>query len=228
MRAAILVGGEGKRLRPLTEANPKPLVAVGGRPIIDWQLEWLARSGIDSFVILTGHLKERLIEHLDRKMHKVDIEFVMESRPMGTGGALRNAERALRRDEKFLVINGDVITNIKPSRLTLHGDEIASMALAPLRSTYGVIDVAGSRIRGFREKPLLEHYWMNAGVYLMSNKIFRMLPERGNMESTLFPRLARQKRLRGMKFGNVYWRSIDSLKDIEEVGRDLEMRRVYR
>ncbi|MCL7386798.1 MAG: nucleotidyltransferase family protein, partial [Thaumarchaeota archaeon] len=92
MKAAILAGGYGKRLRPLTETIPKPLLPVGDRGIIEWQISWLKQHGISEIVICAGYLKERIVERLgDGSRYGVKIEYAFEEKPLGTGGALKNA-----------------------------------------------------------------------------------------------------------------------------------------
>jgi NDP-sugar pyrophosphorylase family protein len=96
MLAAILAGGFGKRLRPFTEESPKPLVQVAGEAIIDWQIKWLKKHGVRELVILAGYKKEKLIEHLGSgSRHGVKITYVIEDEPLGTGGAIKNAEHVL-------------------------------------------------------------------------------------------------------------------------------------
>ncbi|BBD73534.1 nucleotidyltransferase [Sulfodiicoccus acidiphilus] len=219
MKAVILAGGQGKRLRPFTEDKPKPLIELAGRPIIEWQILWLREQGIRSFVVLAGYRRERLIEYLGGgKRLGVSVAFSVEDEPLGTAGALKNAAHLL--NEEFLVVNGDVITDVKVASMSLNG-EVASMVLVPLRSPYGVVYTKDDHVVRFEEKPLLGDYWINAGVYLMSPRVVEYLPDKGDLEKTTFPELASKGLLRAVKTHS-YWRSIDSVKDVEEVSRDLE------
>ncbi len=221
MKAVILAGGYGKRLMPLTSKLPKPLLEVGGRPIIDWQLSWLRHSGISSFVILCGYLKEKIMSHMDRIKKELDIDadFVIERTPLGTGGALRNARKSIG-DDTFMAINGDVLTNLDVKKLKLNGS-MTAMALTQLRSPFGIVRSEKTVISRFDEKPFLRGYWINAGAYLMNHGIFDYLPTRGDIERTAFSVLAERRLLRGVKYHNVYWHSIDSIKDLEEASKDL-------
>jgi len=218
MKAVILAGGHGKRLRPLTDDRPKPLIEVAGRPIIEWQILWLRYHGITSFVVLAGYLKEKLIDRLGSgKRFDVNIAFSVEDEPLGTAGALRNAMHLLRED--FLVVNGDIITDVDVTKINLE-DGIVSMVLVPLRSPYGIVNVKEGKVVKFEEKPILQDYWINAGLYLMKPDVAQFLPERGDLERTTFPLLAERGLLNAFP-SNPYWRSIDSVKDVEEVDRDL-------
>ncbi len=228
MKAAILAGGYGKRLRPLTSDRPKPLIEVAGKPIIVWQIEWLKKHGITEIVVLAGYLYSRLIEYLGNgSRFGVRIAYVIEEEPLGTGGALKNAEHVLRREDYFIVLNGDIITNLDPLRLvkTLAEREgvIAAIAAVPLRSPYGILKIdEQGHILDFVEKPVLHDYWINAGVYAMKPDVFDYLPDRGDIEKTTFPALAREKKLIALRYQDVFWRSIDTYKDVEEVSKELQ------
>ncbi len=225
LKAAIIAGGLGKRLRPLTLERPKPLVEVGGKPIIQWQIEWLRRYGVDTVVVLTGYLKEKIIEFLGSGQQLgVNVVYVVEDEPLGTGGAIKNAQGVLSGDV-FIAINGDIITDIPVNKLVdelLSSDALAVIALVPLRSPYGVVDIDSTGyIRSFREKPVLSDYLINAGVYAMKPQIFEYLPDKGDIERTTFPELAKEGLLKGVVFKDVYWRSIDTIKDVDEVNAEL-------
>ena len=228
LKAAILAGGYGKRLRPLTDDKPKPLVEVGGKPIIVWQIEWLKRHGIKDLVILVGYKGNMIIDELGSgSRFGVRISYVVEENPLGTGGALKNAEHILGREDLFLLINGDIITTLNPLELVeilkKHSKAVASIAVVPLRSPYGIVKASDNgSVTSFVEKPVIPDYMISAGVYAMKPSIFEYLPERGDIERTCFPKLASEGKLLAKIYGdNVYWRSIDTIKDIEEVGNDI-------
>jgi len=227
--AAILAGGYGKRLRPLTETTPKPLLQVAGKPIIVHQIEWLRHYGFDEILVMVGWLKEKIIDELGSgSKYGVTIVYSVEDEPLGTAGALKNASGVLSKREVFLVVNGDILTNLDPTALLKPLESegyLASMAAVQLKSPYGVLQLDdNNRIVGFREKPILGDYWINAGVYAMKPGILEYTPERGDLEKTVFPQLASRGLLVAVKFdlNKYYWRSIDSHKDLEEASRDIE------
>ena len=228
MKAVILAGGHGKRLRPLTYTVPKPLVEVAGKPIIEWQVRWLKSHGVTSFVMLVGYLKDRVIDYFDSRKGElgVEIAYSEETTPLGTGGALRNAERLLKNEEQFLMLNGDNITNVEVSKMRLDGS-LASIALVPLKSSYGIARLDGEKIVRFDEKPILPEYWMNAGVYLMSHDILKHVPRTGALEATTFVELSKSGKLTGAKFPHAYFKGVDSIKDMEEANSDLESGKVF-
>ncbi|MDE1825737.1 MAG: nucleotidyltransferase family protein [Candidatus Micrarchaeota archaeon] len=227
MKAVILAGGYGKRLRPLTDTTPKPLLIVGGKPILEWQILWLRQYGVDSFVVTASYLAEKITQYLgDGEKWGIESKVVVEEEPLGRGGALKNVEKLLEGEKEFIMTNGDVITNLDVSKLTL-GGYVASLALTPLQSPYGIINVDGSKVTSFVEKPTLKDYWINAGVYRMTPKIFEYLPRKGDIEDTAFQELVKKDLLGGFKFDGCYWRSTDSIKDMEEVNRDLSEKKVF-
>jgi len=221
MQAVVLAGGFGKRLAPLTSEIPKPLLPVGGKPILVRQIEWLRGFGIRDVVLAVGYLRHKIFEALgDGRRFGVRIFYSVEEEPLGTGGAIKNAEPFIT-DDVFVVLNGDVLTNLSLDKLVeALGDADGAIALVPLRSPYGIVEFdANGYVTHFREKPLLEGFYINAGVYALRRKILSELPDRGNIEETLFPRLAQQRRLKAVVYRDVFWKSVDSLKDLEEVDR---------
>lgn len=222
MKAVILAGGRGKRLRPLTDSIPKPLIEVRGKPIIAWQIEWFKSHGINEFIVCVGYLKEKIINYLgDGSEYGVRIGYVVEKRPLGTGGAIKNAEVFLNNENGFFVINGDIITTIDPKELTkLDYKHIGAIALVQLPSPYGIVEFdEGLTVKSFKEKPLLRDYWINAGVYYFKPDIFHYLPIEGDIERTTFPNLASLGLLKAVKYEGVFWRSIDTMKDLDEISK---------
>ncbi|MGC8606527.1 MAG: nucleotidyltransferase family protein [Vulcanisaeta sp.] len=219
VRALILAGGFGKRLQPLTLDRPKPLIEIGGKPILQWQIEWLSRQGIKDVVLAVGYLRTKVFEVMgDGSKYSVRLFYSVEEEPLGTGGAIKNAMKFLE-DETFIVLNGDIITNlsIRPLIEQLNGNIISTIALVPMRSPYGIVHIDHEGfITEFREKPLLD-YLINAGVYAFTKDIFKYLPDKGDIEVTAFPKLAGEKRIRGVIYRDVYWKSVDTVKDVEEV-----------
>ncbi len=227
--AVILAGGYGKRLRPLTETTPKPLLRVAGKPIIVHQIEWLKHYGFDEIVVTVGWLKEKIIGELGSgSKYGVTILYAVEEEPLGTGGAIYNVKDILAKRERFLVTNGDILTNLDPTRLVevvAKTPYSAAIAAVELKSTYGVMDIDDEgRVRSFREKPIIPEYWINAGVYAMTPEVLPYMPERGDVEKTALPKLAEEGKLVAVKYSlkEVYWRSIDSHKDLEEASREIE------
>jgi mannose-1-phosphate guanylyltransferase len=224
MKAVILAGGFGKRLKPLTNDRPKPMIEVSGVPILEWQIDWLHRNQVDEVVICVGYLKEVIIRHVGSgTRYGVKVGYSVEEEPLGTGGALKNASHLLS-GESFFVMNGDIITDLNPWKLVeeISGGILGAIATVPLNSPYGIIQIEQGFAKGFREKPVLRDYWINAGVYCLSSKVLDLLPENGNIEASTLPQLAMGGKLRVVKYDDANWRSIDTHKDIEEAEKQFE------
>jgi NDP-sugar pyrophosphorylase family protein len=224
--ALIIAGGEGERLRPLTSDRPKPMIPVAGKPILEYQIRWLARQGVSDVVLLCGYKAEVIQEHFgDGSRFGLRAHYSLEEEPLGRGGALKLGSRLLPPDEELaLALNGDILTNqpLKPLlRYHRRKGATATVMLTRLRSPYGITrqDRAG-RIVAFQEKPLLPH-WMNAGLYVLAPDFFRRLPERGDHETTTFPELAAEGRLFGYR-SRAYWRTIDTFKDLSEAAAEVQ------
>ncbi len=223
MKTVILAGGFGKRLKPLTDTRPKPMIKVLNIPIIEWQIRWLRRFGIKDFVICAGYMKEMIVDHMgDGARFDSRIEYSFEEKALGTGGALLNAKESLSNEGSFLVLNGDVLTELDPNKLLLSATDSNVLAVVPLRSPFGVVELdQNSHVRGFIEKPEIPDKWINAGLYHFSGEVFSYLPIEGNIEVTALPGLAKEGRLQAVRYRNIFWRSIDSHKDIEEASNEI-------
>ena len=219
MKAIILGGGIGKRLKPVTDYVPKPLVPLNNIPIIEWQIRYFRKFGVNEFVICTGYKSEQIINYLDTKNLGVKVSYSIEKTPLGTGGAIRNARRFLN-DKNFFVMNGDVITDLDPRQLKKKPN---SIALIPLRTTFGIVNLIEDKITRFEEKPKLSDYWMNAGIYYLTKDIIQHLPKKGNIENTTFPIFAKENHLTAVKYPNAFWHSIDSHKDVEECVKNMKL-----
>ncbi len=193
-----MAGGKGVRLRPITESCPKPLVSVGGKPMLEHIIERAKREGFTDFVLAVHYLGYMIEEHFGNgSRFGVRIEYLREEDPLGTAGALSLLEP--RPNEPFVVTNGDVVTDIRYGELLdFHLDHDASATMA-VRSyewqhPFGVVQTSGVDITGITEKPIFKSY-INAGVYVLSPCALDALEKRTPCDMpTLFERL--QSRLR--------------------------------
>jgi mannose-1-phosphate guanylyltransferase len=222
MKAVILAGGLGKRLKPLTDTRPKPMIQVSDVPIIEWQVRWLRKFGIKQFIVCVGYMKEQIIDHIGNGTRfDCQVDYSVEEKPLGTGGALLNAKKLLSDQDSFFMVNGDILTELDPNRLCMRKSN--TLALVPLRSPFGVVELdEDSRVLGFVEKPEIPDWWINAGIYRFTQEVFRYLPEKGNIEVTTLPVLAKEGKLMAARYEKVFWRSIDSHKDIEEAAKEIQ------
>jgi mannose-1-phosphate guanylyltransferase len=212
MKVLLLSGGFGKRLKPLTDYLPKPLIPICNYPIIEWQIRYFKKFGIKDFVICTGYRADQVVKYLEGKNLGVGLEYSSEKEPLGTAGAIKKASKYID-DDHFFVANGDVLTNLDLKKLQTRTN---SIAVIPLRTLFGIVHIDGTKVDRFEEKPEMFDYWMNAGIYYLEKNIIKHLPNRGNLEHTTFPVLASHGKLNAIKYSNIFWKSIDSYKDMEE------------
>ena len=212
MKAIILAGGRGKRLRPITDYVPKPLIPIKNIPIIEWQIKYLKKFGISEVIICSGYKTEMIENYLKNKKLGIKITFSIENKPLGTGGAIKKAVKKIK-DKSFLVINGDIITNIDLRKLFKKDNSIAAIQL---RTKFGILQTVDDKIIKFDEKKEISDLWMNAGIYHLNKDTVKELPNVGDIEKTLFPKFAKKEKLFTIKFRNTLWYSIDSFKDMEE------------
>ncbi len=218
MKAIILSGGAGTRLKPMTDYVPKSLVPINNIPLIEWQIRYFQKFGINEFVICAGYKSDQIVNYLKPKKNVIKIDYSIEKTMLGTGGAIKKASNLID-DENFFVINGDVITNLDPRQLKTNPN---SIAIIPLRTSFGVVHLTNDSVKRFEEKPEILDYWMNAGVYYLTKEILRYIPKKGNIEKTTFPLLAKKGSLFAVKYVKAFWRSIDSHKDIEQCANDMD------
>src|SRR6476469_5212787 len=199
MQAVILVGGEGTRLRPLTSTVPKPVVPLVDRPFIAYMLEWLKRHGVDAVIMSCGFLATSVRNVLgDRSGYGVRLRFVEEPEPRGTAGALKYAEDFLA--ERFLMLNGDVLTDMDlTAQLAQHEQTgaVGTLALVPVAdpSAYGLVRINEDRsVKGFLEKPSpdqIDTNLISAGAYVLERRVLDMIePDRNvSIEREIWPLL---------------------------------------
>ncbi len=181
MKAVILAGGLGVRLRPYTLLAPKPMLPLGDRPLLEHMIEWLKSQGITEFVIAVGYMRKAIEDYFeDGSDLGVRIEYARSKRPMGTAGQLKTAEHLI--DGRFVLLYGDVLprTDLRPM-LDFHGrtGALATMMLMKYytRIRYGLVDAAeDGRLLRWSEKPEVGG-WVNVGCYVMEREFLRYIPD---------------------------------------------------
>ena len=221
MRAVILVGGEGRRLRPLTDTRPKPMMSLVDRPFIHHQLDHLRRHGITDIVFSCGYLPAAIEEYFgDGSGVGVSITYVVDPFPLGTAGAIANAREHLG-DDAVLVANGDILTDLDiGALLTAHRESgaLGTIALTPVEdpSAFGLVRLhADRRVEEFLEKPSRdqlrpgEPFLINAGTYVLDPSLIAAIPVgvATSIERDTFPAVAAEGGLYGFA-SDAYWRDI--------------------
>lgn len=179
--AIVLVGGFGTRLRGVVSDVPKPLAPVAGRPFLAWILDHLADGGIDHVVLAAGYMADKIEKSIGWQWRGMTVDYSIEMRALGTGGAVRQARELLRGDAAH-VVNGDTFLRYEPAGLAdavIAARAQIGMALARVEDAgrYGAVDCHGSRVSGFREKHQAGPGMVNAGCYFMTAEAMASLPQ---------------------------------------------------
>jgi len=222
--AVVLAGGAGLRLRPLTNDRPKVMIEVAGRPLLDWTLEWLKRNGVHKVVIGVAYRAESIMKHLGvGKSFGLEVAYSRHTVEGGTAEGFRLAIERHVADSDFFAINGDELTNVKLQQLAalhLQHKSPATITVSPLPSPFGVVELNGADVFAFREKPLLSSVFVSVGVYAFGEQIVSYLPRTGDIERTVFPRLAEERLLKAFKHDG-FWMTVNTVKDLDEVEKVL-------
>lgn len=197
-RVVIMAGGLGTRLKPITDLVPKPMIPIGGRPILEIIVEHFKTQGFVDITLSVNYLSEIIKKHFgDGSKFGVDIQYVEEGKRLGTAGALSLIDPVPT--QSMIVMNGDVLTSVNFDKmLDFHArsDALATMGLNQLeyKVPYGVVDVAGHSIKSFQEKPTL-NFFVNSGVYIIDPEILSLIPKDEFFDMPmLFEKLPEEKR----------------------------------
>lgn len=184
IRAVIMAGGYGTRLKPLTEELPKAMLRVGKEPLLQLILKRLRKAGVRRVDIAVYYKAGKIIEHFgDGSLLGVRLRYLAEHRPLGTAGALSLMEKPAA---PFFVINGDILTRVNfRAMLAFHRKQRAEMTMAvkeyDVQVAYGVVQVRDSMIRQVAEKPKFQH-WINAGIYLLEPSVRKWIPKKKHLD----------------------------------------------
>jgi len=232
VRAVVLVGGEGTRLRPLTIRTPKPLLPIAGQPFLERQLAWLARHGVTEVVLALGYLPDAFVAHLpEGEFAGVRIRYAVEPEPLGTAGGIRFAATAAGIDERFLVCNGDVLTTLDVGALVrFHADRGAEATIHLTRvddpSPFGVVPTFDDgEVKAFVEKPpagTAPSNWINAGTYVLEPSVLERIPAEltVSIERETFPRMLEDRCRLFARGTDDYWLDIGTPEKFLQANSD--------
>ena len=234
MQALILAGGQGTRLRPLTDTTPKPVLPLAGRPLLSFTLDWLSRHGVEEVIVSCGFLAEEVARVLGDRHEAVRLRYLNEQEPLGTAGPLRRAFDEGALDERVLVLNGDLLTDIDLSaQLDFHRSTgaLATLALVAVEdpSAYGLVPTApGGEVEAFLEKldrrgsaaPAPTER-VNAGAYFLDRSVAELIPpgRAVSFEREVFPSLVGKGLFGHLAEG--YWIDIGTPERYLEATQDL-------
>ncbi|WP_323677102.1 sugar phosphate nucleotidyltransferase [Halorubellus sp. PRR65] len=182
MKAVVLAAGEGRRLTPLTNRRPKPMLPIAGKPLLEYVLEAIADAGLDEVVFVVGYARDRIQTHFgDGDDWDVDVEYVVQEKQLGTAHAVAQTEAVV--DDAFVVLNGDriidpsAVTSVR-DRLERDGGAVMTVTRASDPGAYGVVELDGDRVVGIEEKPReATSELINAGIYGFERTVFDAIRE---------------------------------------------------
>lgn len=220
----IMAGGKGTRLRPHTEHCPKPMLHVDGKPMLEILLEQCITSGFRQFYLSVNYLKEQIIDHFqDGRRWDVSIDYLVEAEPLGTAGSLQLLPSSVQ--EPFLVMNGDVLTKLNPSRLLrFHAEQEAVGTLCvrehAITVPFGVVQTNGVELAGFEEKPTYRQL-VNAGVYVIDPQLLPLLPPH---QATDMPTLLQSAQQAGQRVAvcpiHEYWIDVGRPETLQQAHQE--------
>jgi dTDP-glucose pyrophosphorylase len=222
----LMAGGLGTRLRPLTDEIPKPLLSVGGKPILEHIIQSFKNNGFYQFIIAVNYKKELIESHFgDGSEYGVDITYLHEEKRLGTAGALSLVIREI--NKPFFVMNGDLLTKINFEQLLAFHIENRAIATMCVRNyeyqiPYGVIKTQQHRLIGIEEKPI-HHSFVNAGIYVLDPELLHSIPynEFYDMPELFTELIAREENVQAFPIRE-YWMDIGQMKDYEQAEWDLK------
>ena len=226
MKAVILAGGKGTRLRPYTTNFPKPLMPIGDRPILEIVIKRLKEYNIEDIIITTGHLGELIKAFFSHgEKYGVNIKYSKEEKPLGTAGPLNLIKKELT--ETFLIMNGDILCDINFKKfLSFHkkNNNIATIALSKRKVNidFGVVNISkkNKSFINWKEKPTIEYY-VSTGIYILENTALKFLPEGGffNIPDFIENINKENKKISGY-IHEGYWLDIGRPDDYEKACKD--------
>lgn len=224
-RVVIMAGGAGKRLRPLTANTPKPMLRLGGKPILEHVLEQMVAAGFTRFSLTVNYLAEQIEHHFgDGARWGAEIEYVRESRPLGTAGALGMIKHP--GSDPLLVLNGDILTKVDfPSLIDFHRAEkgLATICIKrhEIQVPYGVIEHSGRHLTRFVEKPT-HRFLVNAGIYVLDPRALAWLPRRRRCDMPEFLSIIRARKRGGVACFPIqeYWLDIGGPQEFRRAEKE--------
>jgi len=214
--AVLMAGGKGERLRPLTETTPKPLLKVGNKAIIDYNIDNLLSFGVSHINVTTNYLGQQIEEHFQEARGGIKINCVREPKYLGTIGSVKFIDTFY--NDTILLMNSDLFTNINFEDFFLHfrkNNADMSVAAIPYSVSvpYGIFELEERRIKGVKEKPTY-NYYANSGIYLIKRKLLELIPEGVFYNATDFMEKLIQEGFNVIRFPLVgYWIDIGKHED---------------
>jgi NDP-sugar pyrophosphorylase family protein len=221
--AVIIAGGEGSRLKPLSNNKPKAMVEINGHPMLYWVLRWLKFHGVENVVLGVAYKKEKIISYLKaNKNFGLNAHISVHTLEGGTAQGFKLAISRFVTDENFIAMNCDEVTNLHlPNLARVHekAQPLVTMALAPFHCRFSVVDTdAKGFIHGFKYGHILPDVPVSIGIYAFNRGILKHIPDTGSIEHAVFTPLAKKGKLASYRLQpDELWISVNDLKNVREV-----------
>ena len=217
--AILMAGGKGERLRPLTEKIPKPLLKIGGKAIIDYNVDSLINYGVENIHVTTNYLAEQIEEHFKEKRQEITVNCVREREYLGTIASVKLISNI--KNDDVLVMNSDLFTNIDFEEFYRHfmekNADMSAVAIPySINVPYGIFELEGRNIQGIKEKPTY-NYYANAGIYLIKKKLLDLIPDGAFFNATDFMDLLVSHGKKVIRYPLIdYWIDIGKPEDYQK------------
>ncbi|WP_178983880.1 nucleotidyltransferase family protein [Winogradskyella helgolandensis] len=222
----IMAGGKGKRLMPLTENTPKPLLKIGNKPIIEYNTDRLGAFGIKHINITVNYLSDQIISYFEENnKHRIDFNYIKESKSLGTIGALKLIENF--KNDYILVMNADLLTNVNFEALfndfiLKNGDALIATIPYKVDIPHGVVETKAGFVTDLKEKPSYTYY-SNAGIYVFKKECFDFIPENAFFDATDLIEILIAKEKKIVNFPILdYWLDIGKPEDFQKAQNDIK------
>lgn len=223
--AVIMAGGKGTRLLPLTLNTPKPMLKIGDKPIMDYNVDLLKSYGISHLTLSVKYLKEIIEDHFqDGSSRELDIKYITENEPLGTIGAVKQIKEF--HNDYVLVMNSDLLTNINFEQMfedfvNSESDMIVATVDYKVQIPYGIIESDGKKITALVEKPTYTYY-SNAGIYMFKKEVVQFIPDNTHFNATdlLEKLIANDHKVTHFPITS-YWLDIGKHHDFEKAQKDV-------
>lgn len=235
MKAVIIAGGRGERLRPLTDSQPKPMIEVDGKPILKHTFELFKKNGINDFILALCYLPDKIISYFgDGSDYGIKINYIFESanKPLGTAGSIEKAKKLIK--EAFIVTSGDILRDLDIKAMIACHKKNKAFATLNVYKRYGpdpkslVLFDKKKRVAKFIERPkkesLTEEFvWANGSFYIFEPEIFDFIPKNRSSDfgQDVFPKLLQMKKRISAYQSNSYFVDIGNLKKLEEARKKI-------
>ena len=221
--AVIIAGGQGSRLKPLSNNKPKAMVVVNGRPMLYWTLRWLKHHGVKNVVLGVAYKKEKIINYLKANRNfGLNVHISVHTLDGGTAQGFKLAISRFVTDENFIAMNCDEMTNFHlPNLAKVHQKKqpLVTMALAPFYCRFSVVDARKDGIvHGFKYGHMLPDVPVSIGIYCFSREILKHIPDTGSIEHAVFTPLSKKKKIAAYHLTpDEQWLSVNDIKNVREV-----------